>query len=83
LHTCPQTTEAATLWCGKRHNNCRQLVIENEDGLQNNLDFLQRGLLAPLQDTTPFDEVRLVSQGFNSCDFALVATSSLQKQLVL
>ena len=78
-----QTTEASTLWCGKRHNNCRALVIENEDGLQDNLAFLQRGLLGPLRDTTPFDEVRLVSQEFNSCDFALVATSSLAKQLVL
>ena len=82
-HMSAQATEAATLWCGKRHNNCRALVIENEDGLQDNLAFLQRGLVAPLQDTTPFDEVRLVSQGFNSCYFALVATSSLTKQLVL
>ena len=38
-----QTTEASTLWCGKRHNNCQQLVIENEDGLQDNLAFLTPG----------------------------------------
>ena len=27
--------------------------------------------------------MRLVSQGFNSCDFAVVATNSLTKQVVL
>ena len=80
-----QTTGAATMWCGKRHSNCRQLVVENETDRHGNSIFLSKGL-ALVREVVPWDELRLVDTDlaqFNDCDYAITATSSLSKQLAL
>ena len=58
------TTDAASMWCGKRHSNCRQLVIENESDCQGNTLFLSKGL-APVKEVVPYDELKVHSRGFN------------------
>jgi hypothetical protein len=79
------TTDATSMWCGKKHSNCRSLVIENETDRQSNTLFLTKGL-APVRDVVPYDEVRLIDVGleqYNDCDYAIVASSSLSKSLVI
>jgi hypothetical protein len=79
------TTDATSMWCGKKHSNCRSLVIENETDRQSNTLFLTKGLAA-VKDVVPYDEVRLIDvalEQFNDCDYAIIATSSLSKAIVI
>lgn len=80
------TTDAASMRCGKRHSNRRALVIENETDRQGNTLFLAKGL-APVKEVVPYDEVKLIdvdlSNAYNKVDYAVVATSSLGKALVM
>jgi hypothetical protein len=64
-------------------------VIENETDRQSNTMFLTKGL-APVKDVVPYDDVRLIDVGLQDlfgdgtcCDYAIIATSSLSKSLVI
>jgi hypothetical protein len=79
------TTDAASMWCGKKHSNCRTLVIENETDRQGNTLFLSKGL-APVKDVVPWDDVKLIDVGldsYNDADYAIVASSALGKALII
>lgn len=79
------TTDATSMWCGKKHSNCRGLVIENETDRQGNTQFLSKGL-APVGEVTPWDTVKLLDVGleqYNDADYVIIATSSLGKALVI
>ncbi len=79
------TTDATSMWCGKKHSNCRTLVIENETDRQGNSLFLSKGL-APVKEVVPWDDVKLIDVGleqYNEADYVVVASSSLGKALVI
>jgi hypothetical protein len=80
------TTDGRSMWCGaKAHSNCRGLVIENETDRQANTSFLAKGL-APVKDTVPYDEVKLIDvnmESWNDADYVVVAMSALSKALVI
>jgi hypothetical protein len=79
------TTDAVSGLCGKKHANCRGLVVENESDRTGNSAFLAKGVAA-MAPVVPWDEVRLIDTGleqWNDADYIIVAKSSLGKVLII
>lgn len=76
-----QTTGWETGWCGSRHNNCREKVIQNESDRDRNNAFMET-LVRSLRPVVPFTELELVSAPailaaqYNEADYAIVATNT-------
>ena len=79
------TTDAVSGLCGKKHSNCRGLVVDNESDRTGNSAFLAKGVAA-MVPVVPWDEVRLIDTGleqWNDADYIIVAKSSLGKVLII
>lgn len=74
------TSDASSGWCGKKHSNCRGLVVENETDRAGNSLFISKGL----QPLALADEVKLIDVGleqYNNADYVIVASCALGKAL--